>query len=143
EGRLLQIGSSSTRRPSISSSTLEWPYQVARSPSRAGSGTADTSGTGPRGRRDAKSPSCFTTTVKLGRIGTAAADGGLWNAPSRKFGDRRTRSARGPDGRLPREAGRSRSTAPAAAATAPATSTLRTVRFTAILHPDSSSDSDR
>src|SRR5882672_3705974 len=49
-----QTGSVSTRRPSISISTVEWPSQVARSPlagglPQASSGFID--GSGPRGVR--------------------------------------------------------------------------------------------
>src|SRR5882672_4997522 len=72
EARGPQTGSVSTRSPSISISTVEWPSQVARSPLAGGlvqvsSGFID--GSGPRGTRRSP-PQMNSPTVGIDALGS-------------------------------------------------------------------------
>src|SRR5258706_231574 len=103
-----QTGSVSTRRPPISTSTVEWPSQVARNPLCGGlvqlsSGFID--GSGLRGTRRSP-PQMKSTSVGIGTPGSRKPGGMGWTiripAPAHS-GDAFMRSSRAPVDLLPND----------------------------------------
>ena len=101
-----QTGSVSTRRPSISTSTVEWPSQVARSPLAGGfvhvsSGFID--GSGPRGTRRSP-PQRNSLSVGIDAFGSRKPGMIGCTLPNRspvQRGEALMRSSRAPSGFLP------------------------------------------
>src|SRR6185436_278294 len=108
EARGPQTGSVSTRRPSISISTVEWPSQVARSPLSGGfdhvsSGLID--GSAPRGTRRSP-PQRNSPIVGMDAFGSrrpAAIGYMLRNRSPAQSGEALMRSRRAPSDLLPRD----------------------------------------
>ena len=142
EARLLHTGSTSTRRPSISSSAVAWPYQMTLSP--AGDGPPDgevTTGTGAAGRRSSRLRNMFQAISRaLCGEGTKPPGMELRKTPSWNCGERRIRSSRSPSALPPSSAGMSFSAHPAAASASPPArrrpiDLLPAMRFTLLKSP--------
>src|SRR6266850_4493605 len=108
EARGPQTGSVSTRTPSISSSTVEWPSQVARRPlagilRQASRGFID--GNGPRGVRRSP-PHRNSASVGIGTLGSRSPGSTgcrLRNPAPAQRGEAFMRSRRAPSGFPPRD----------------------------------------
>src|SRR5580704_4405000 len=107
-----QTGSVRTRRPSISSSVVEWPSHVTRSPDetgRAQPGRGSSTFSACAGRRSTPRPpkkySPVVDHICPGFIGEATGSV-FWKRPSTKRGDETMRSRRSPLGMAPKPEGR-------------------------------------